>query len=315
MDYKDYYDILGVSRSATQKEIKKAYRKLARQHHPDVNQGDPVSEQKFKDINEAYEVLKDEEKRQKYDRFGKDWDKFAQGGGRPEDFWGQYGGGGSRTVSPEEFEQMFGGGAGGSGFSSFFEALFNQGRAQNGGGFGGFQQQMQGRDMEHTVQITLEEAFNGTERTLSYEDGRSFTAKIPRGIGNGKRLRLRGKGQPGMNGAGAGDLLLTIDVMPNNRFERDGDNLKTAVTVDLYTALLGGKAEVSSIDKTVKLTIPAGTDSGKQIRLRGLGMPKLKNNDERGDLLATINVQLPKELTEKERELFEQLRELRDGGK
>lgn len=316
MDYKDYYDILGVKRDASQKEIKKAYRDLARKHHPDVNEGDKGAETRFKDINEAYEVLKDEEKRKKYDRFGKDWDKFTQNGGRPEDFWGQYGGGRgtTRTVTPEEFEQMFS--AGGSGFSDFFETLFGGGRPRNMGGYDGGpgyrQQRMQGHDLEHTVQVTLDEAFHGSTRTLTYEDGRSFTAKIPRGVTSGKRIRFRGKGQEGLGGGATGDLFLTIDVQPDPRFERDDANLKTTATIDLFTALLGGSVDVSTIDKTVKLTIPPETDSGKQFRLRGLGMPKLKTPSQRGDLLVKVNVEMPKNLTEQERKLVEQLRKLRE---
>ena len=321
MDYKDYYNVLGVSKSATQDEIKKAYRKLARQYHPDVNKDDASSESKFKEINEAYEVLKDEEKRQKYDQFGSQWEQFSRTGGNPNDFWGQWNGGNgsSRTVSPEEFEQMFGG-QGSSGFSDFFDILFGQGGARSAEGFSGFsgfggqprsrQRPMRGADLDHTVEITLDEAFHGTTRMLSYEDGRSIQAKIPRGVKSGQRIRLKGKGQQVSQGTD-GDLFLHIDVRPDNQFERDGDDLKTAVSVDLYTLLLGGTVEVPTIDKTVKLTIPAGTDNGKQFRLRGLGMPQIKNKEQRGDLLARIEVTLPTDLSDEERVLFEQLRALR----
>lgn len=317
MDYKDYYNVLGVQRSASQADIKKAYRKLARQYHPDVNPDDKTAESKFKDINEAYEVLSDEDKRQKYDQFGSQWEQYTRSGGRPEDFnWGQWAGGSSRgssrTMSPEEFEQMFGSG-GMSGFSDFFEVLFGGGGATRRGGFGGQRHAAPrpGRDIEHTVEVTLEEAFHGTRRSLQYEDGRSIDAKIPPGVKSGSRIRLKGQGQPGQSGAAAGNLILNVDVLPNGRFERDGDNLKVTVPVDLYTLLLGGQAEVPTIDKSVKLTIPAGTDSGKQFRLRGLGMPNLKNKDKRGDLLAKVEVVLPQDLNEEERGLFEQLRDMR----
>ena len=314
MEYKDYYQILGVGKNATQDEIKKAFKKLARQYHPDVNKDDPSAETKFKEINEAYQALGDEENRQKYDQFGSQWEQYQRSGGNPQDFWGQYAGGTTRTVSPEEFAQMFGNRGGASGFSDFFDILFGGGRQTGFDNdiFGQFNQttQMAGYDLEHTVQITLEEAFQGTSRTLTYENGRSITAKIPKGISNGKRIRLGGKGQPGVSGAPAGDLYLNIEVAPNSRFERVGDDLKTAVSVDLYTLLLGGTATVNGIDKAVKLTIPAGTKNGKQFRLRGLGMPKLKTPDQRGDLLAKINVVLPSSLTDEERELFEQLRDL-----
>ncbi|MCA9972135.1 MAG: J domain-containing protein [Anaerolineales bacterium] len=313
MQVKDYYQTLGVGRNANEKEIKKAYRKLARQYHPDKNPGNAAAEEKFKEINEAYEVLSDSDKRQKYDQFGADWDKFSRGGGRPEDFdWARWGAGPggarTRTVSPEEFEQMFGGGFGGSsGFSDFFEALFgSMGGRAGGSGFGQRAPQRQMRDQEHTVQVTLEEAFHGSTRALQWEDGRSLTAKIPRGVKTGSKIRLSGQ-----SGAG-GDLYLKVEVLPHERFERDEDDLRVSVPVDLYTALLGGKAEVPAIDKSVRLTIPPETSNGKTFRLRGLGMPNLRQPDQRGDLLATVSVELPTRLTPEEKALFEQLQALRE---
>ena len=316
MEYKDYYKILGVSKTASQDEIKKAYRKLARKYHPDVNPGDKASEEKFKEINEAYEVLSDPEKRKKYDQFGSQWKQYTSTGGRPEDFdWSKWasgaGGGGTyRTFSPEEFEQMFGG------FSDFFEALF--------GGLGGMRSARsgrsrqtyttsprKGRNAEHKVQITLEEAFNGTTRVLTWDDGRRIEAKIPPGVKTGSKVRLRGQGEPSVAGGAPGDLYLKIEVLPHPRFEREGDDLKVKVPVDLYDAILGGEVDVPTIDKTVKMKIPAGTDNGKVFRLRGLGMPKLKNPKQRGDLYATVEVKLPKNLSEKEKALFKELRDLR----
>ena len=323
MNYKDYYQTLGVSRNASQADIKKAFRKLARQYHPDKNPGNKAAENKFKEINEAHEVLSDAEKRQKYDRFGSEWQQFERAGGRPEDFnwsaWGAQPGGYSqtRTVSPEEFEQMFGGAGG---FSDFFETLFGGrgGRARSTGGFGfGDPVDMRqprvqrGQDVTHKLQITLEEAFYGTSRVLQYEDGRSLEAKIPRGVKSGAKIRLSGQGAPGMAGGKAGDLYLEVEVLPHTQFERDGEDLKVSAPVDLYTALLGGKVNVYTIDRSVNLTIPPETANGQEFRLRGLGMPALKQPDERGDLYVTINVQLPKNLTEKEKELFQQLRDLR----
>lgn len=323
MDYKDYYKILGVSKNASKDEIKKAYRKLARKYHPDVNPDDKASEDKFKEINEAYEVLSDTEKRKKYDQFGSQWKQYTSAGGRPEDFdWRQWssgaagspGGTYTRTVSPEEFEQMFGGGAGG-GFSDFFETLF--------GGLGGMRGARQssrnqtystrprkGRSSEHKLQITLEEAFHGTTRVLTWDDGRRIEAKIPRGVKTGSKVRLRGQGESGVAGGEPGDLFLKIEVLPHPVFKREGDDLKVTVPVDLYDAILGGEVDVSTIDKTVKLKIPAGTDNGKIFRLRGLGMPKLKNPKKRGDLYATVEVHLPKNLSAEERKLFEELRNL-----
>jgi curved DNA-binding protein len=319
----DYYKTLGVSKSASEKEIKSAYRKLARQHHPDVNPGDKASEERFKEINEAYEVLSDASKRQKYDQFGAQWQQYERAGGRPEDFnWSQWGGGqtgSTRGVSQEEFEQMFGSGGN---FSDFFETLFGGragGRSSGGFDFGNFSaggQQYQsrprkGRDSEFAVQVTLEEAFHGTTRSLQWENGRTLEAKIPRGVDTGSRIRLSGQGQPGAAGAPAGDLYLTIELLPHATFQREGDDLKVAVPVDLYTALLGGQSEVRTLDKSVNLTIPAETPNGKVFRLRGLGMPKLKNPDQRGDLYVTVDVQLPRQLSAPEKELLAQLRGMR----
>jgi curved DNA-binding protein len=322
MEVKDYYEVLGVSRTADQKEIRKAFRKLARQYHPDVNPGDGVAEDRFKEINEAYEVLSDPDKREKYDRFGAQWRQYERAGGRPEDFnWSQWqsqpgagpGGAGYRTVSPEEFEQMFGGG----GFSDFFETLFGGAMGGVRGGFrddfGGARQARPrvGRDIEHEVEITLEEAFHGTTRSLQYEDGRQIQARIPPGVKTGSRIRLSGQG--GASGAGgqAGDLYLRVEVLPDNRFERDGDDLRVTVPVDLYTALLGGHTTVTGLDRQVRLNIPPDTGNGRVFRLNGLGMPRLNNPGQRGDLYAEVSVQLPQNLSEREKALFEELQEMR----
>jgi curved DNA-binding protein len=314
MQYRDYYQTLGVKKDASQDEIKKAYRKLARKYHPDVNPDDPNAEEKFKDINEAYQVLSDEEKRQKYDRFGSQWKQYQQTGGRAEDFdwsqWsaqGQPGGRSYRTVSQEELEQMFGGGLGG--FSDFFTTLFG---GMAGGGAtrrttrGSSAQTMQrGGDIEHEVQISLQEAFNGTTRLLTFEDGRRIEATIPPGVKTGSKIRLSGQGSPGPRGSG--DLYLKIKVAPDPKFSRDGDNLRIVQPVDLFTALLGGEVSVSTIDKTVKLTIPPESDSGKTFRLKGLGMPKLNHPEKRGDLYVTIQIQVPKKLTANQKKQFKDL--------
>ncbi len=328
MNYHDYYQTLGVSKNADEKEIKKAYRKLARDYHPDHNPDNKGAEEKFKELNEAYEVLSDPEKRQKYDQFGSQWQQYERnGGGNMNDFWSQYSGGGrpqggvyTQTLDPEAFEQMFGSGNGGSGFSSFFESLFGGGgmgssRARQSAGFDfsgqGFQTAPQrGRDLEHEVEITLEEAFHGTTRNLQFSNGRSLNAKIPRGVYTGAKIRLSGQGEPG-GGGQKGDLYLNIKVLPHATFQREGDDLTVAVPVDVFTALLGGKVPVSSLDKTVNLTIPAGTESGKTIRLSGLGMPKMKNPSERGDLLAKVTITLPQNLSKEEKELWQKLRDLR----
>jgi curved DNA-binding protein len=331
MEVKDYYETLGVSKSATTEEIKKAYRKLARKYHPDVNPGDAMAEERFKDINEAHEVLSDPDKRQKYDKFGSQWRQYERAGGAADDFdWSQWAGAGagagapgggrgySRTVSPEEFEQIFGSQAGGGGFSDFFETLFGGGRARAGGFAGDPYQQYQprprqGRDAEYDLDVTLQEAFNGATRSLQFEDGRVIEAKIPRGVRTGSRVRLSGLGGAGAGGGQAGDLYLNINVLPDSVYSREGDDLRITVPVDLFTLLLGGSAPVSSLDRTVKLTIPKGTSSGKSFRLSGLGMPKLKNPSERGDLYATVEATIPKDLTEEEESLIEQWRAMRAG--
>jgi len=314
MEYRDYYQTLGIKKDASQEEIKKAYRKLARKYHPDVNPDDPNAEEKFKDINEAYQVLSDEEKRNKYDRFGSQWKQYQQRGGSAEDFdwskWaarGQPGGGGYRTVSQEEFEQMFGGGLGG--FSDFFSTLFGGmagGRPRGQTTRGPSAQSMQrGRDIEHTVQISLEEAFNGTTRLLTFEDGRRIEATIPPGVRTGSKIRLSGQGSPGMRGSG--DLYLKVKVASHPKYNRDGDDLKIDQPVDLFTALLGGEVNVSTIDKTVKLTVPTGSDSGKTFRLKGLGMPKLENPEKHGDLYVTLQIQVPKKLTAEQKKKFKEI--------
>jgi curved DNA-binding protein len=326
MDYKDYYSTLGVSKTATQEDIKKAFRKLARKYHPDVNPGDAAATEKFKEISEANEVLSDLEKRQKYDQFGSQWQQYEKTGGRPEDFnWSQWqaGPGASysyRTVTPEEFSEMFGGG-GGEGheghFSSFFETLFGgAGRpsaagAQAGPEFQYRRRPRHGRDIDYTLTVTLEEAFHGGSRILEWDTGRKIEAKVPPGVKTGSKLKLKAQGEPGQGGGDSGDLLLHLEVLPHERFVRDGDNLSLNLPVDLFTLLLGGKITVSGLDRAVKLDIPPGTANGRVFRLKGLGMPHLKNPQQRGDLLVKVEAVLPEHLSEREKELVQQWRDLR----
>lgn len=313
MEYKDYYRILGVDRNASPEEIKKAFRKLARKYHPDVNPGKPEAAEKFKEISEAYEVLSDPEKRKKYDEFGSQWQQFTQRGGRPEDFdWARWQAGPGttytfRTLSPEEFEELFGGGH----FSSFFEMLF-------GGPGRGFAEAeffrprpRPGRDVEFPLTITLEEAFRGTSRLLELPGGRKIEAKIPPGVKTGSKLRLKGQGEPSLTGGEPGDLLLVIEVRPHERFQREGDDLRMTLPVDLFTLLLGGKVTVPALDRTVRLDIPPGTKNGRVFRLRGLGMPKLNRPEERGDLYVQVEAVLPERLSDQEKELLSQWRRLR----
>lgn len=315
MEYKDYYAILGVSRDADSKEIRSAYRKLARQYHPDVNPGDSEAEERFKEINEAYEVLSDPEKRAKYDQLGSEWQRYQQAGGQPGGFdWDRWrtqqtGPSGQRVHvrygSPEDLQDLFGGAAP---FSDFFAQIFG---GSGGAPAGGFQYQVRptrGQDIEQEAQVSLREAFEGTTRVLQ-KDGRRLRVKIPAGAHTGTRVRIPGEGAPGAAGGEPGDFYLRVVVAADPQFERKGADLYTDVPVDLYTAVLGGKASVPTLDGTVRLTIPRGTQNGQIFRLRGKGMPQLRDPKQRGDLYARVQVELPTELSDRQRELFEELRQ------
>ncbi len=316
MDYKDYYKILGVDKNASEKEIRSAYRRLARKYHPDVNPGDAKAEERFKEINEAHEVLSDKVKRSKYDRLGADWQRWQQAGGRPGDFdWGRWTtahpgqGGNVRYATPEDLQDLFGG----SGiFSDFFSQIFGSMGASPGAG--GFQQQIRsqrGQNYEQPVQITLLEAYHGTSRVLQ-KDGQRFEVKIPAGSKTGTRVRMSGHGGQGVAGGQAGDLYLVVEVTPDPRFERQGDDLYTTVPADLYTLVLGGEVRVPTLTGDVVLTVPAGTQSGRTFRLRGKGMPHLRKPTQHGDIYAKVDVRLPTRLTPEQRELFEELRKLEE---
>ncbi len=338
MEFRDYYKVLGVERSASADEIKKAYRKLARKYHPDINPGNAEAETKFKEINEAYEVLSDADKRSKYDRFGADFNRYQQNGAPGGFDWSQYTtqGGGPRVD--------FGSGGG---FSDFFESLFGNTGPRHTSGYGGVGAggRTKGQDYEHATEITLEEAFNGSQRQLRVEipqtcptckgtgiqgknlcptcDGtglsgsqtRVLTVKIPAGVDSGARVRVAGEGGPGVNGGPRGDLYLVVTVLPHPRFERTGADLKTTAPIDMYTMMLGGETRVPLLNgKSLKLTVPANTANGRVFRLRGQGMPKLNRPEERGDLYVTAEAQLPANLSTREKELIEELRDLRSEG-
>ncbi len=319
MEYRDYYEILGVGKKASDKELKSAFRKLARKHHPDVNPDDPKAEERFKEVNEAYEVLGDPEKRQKYDQLGADWRRWQQTGGRPGDFnWGQWSNGANgqhanvRYANPEDLGDLFGGN---SPFSDFFTSIFgSMGRGPQSNDFGanGFDyrpQSQRGQDFEHEVEINLTEVYHGTTRLLN-KDGRRLEVKIPAGAKTGTRVRIRGEGSNGLNGGEAGHLYLKVKVGPDVRFERKDDDLHVTVPLDLYTAVLGGEVRVPTLVGEINLKIPAGSQNGQKFRLRGKGMPKLNKRHEYGDLYAQLNVRLPSNLSSKQREYFEALQQL-----
>ncbi len=303
MEYKDYYKILGVERNATDAEIKSAFRKLALQYHPDRNRGNPQAEEKFKEINEANEVLSDKEKRARYDQLGDSYSRWQQRGGQPGGFnwneWTRQQPGGQQ-VNVGDFEEILGS----AGFSDFFEAIF--------GGLGGqavrqrtARQQARPQSYQQDVQITLEEAYRGAERTVMV-DGRRLTMKIPAGARTGTKVRMAGAAPSGPNGQ-PGDLFLVIEVLPDPRFERKENDLYTDISIDLYTAVLGGETRVATLDGNVVLTIPPGTQPGQSIRLGGRGMPNLRTPEKRGNLYARIKVQLPRNLNAEQRQLFEEL--------
>jgi len=297
MDYKDYYKILGISRKASADDIRKAYRKLAMQYHPDRNPGDKQAEERFKEINEAYQVLNDEQKRAHYDRVGSAYSSWQQRGAPSGGFdWSQFARGapGGTRVNVEDF----GGGFGEDLFSDFFRSIF--------GGMGGVGATSRGGAAaqgnpayQQQVEISLEDAFNGATLQLQ-TDGKRKKVKIPAGVRTGSKVRVAGAGPNGMN------LYLIVQVKEDERFERRGNNLHTAAKVSVFTAILGGEAEVETMTGKVKLTIPAGTQPEQVFRVAGRGMPQLKNPDAKGDLLVRLKVEIPRYLSSKQRELLEE---------
>jgi len=288
MEVKDYYRILGVDKSATQDQIKSAYRKLAMKYHPDKTKGDPKSEEKFKEVNEAYEVLKDPEKKKKYDRFGENWKYYEQSGQQGDFDWSQFtGGSGSNySYSTGDFDS--------SGFSDFFENLFG-GRRRSGFSGQGRTFAFKGQDIEAVLAISLEDAYLGTPKTFLFE-GQSIKLNIKPGIKDGQVLKLSGKGRAGINGGANGDLFVTIRVEPDSRFERRGDNLYTDLNIDMFTAILGGKVSLKIFKKTVSLNIKPDTQSGKSLKIPGQGMPLYGNPGKYGDLYVKVQIKIPENL-------------------
>ncbi len=311
MEYKDYYKILGVSRNATEKEIKQAYRRLARKYHPDVNPGNKEAEERFKEINEAHEVLTDPEKRKKYDQLGANWQQWQRMGRDPSSFdWSQWfarqPGGGRVRVEYGDLGDLFGGGV----FSDFFEALFGGVGSPTTAGWRETRRSRRGQDYEQPVDVTLEEAFHGSKRVLQM-DGQRLEVKIPPGVKTGSKVRVASKGGPGSSGGKRGDLFLKINVLPHHVFELKGDDLYCEIPIDLYTAILGGEAQVGTLGGDLSLKIPAETQSGRTFRLQGQGMPHLRDPGKRGNLYVKVRVVLPERLSPKEKALFQELANLR----
>ena len=328
MDFKDYYSTLGVAKTATAKEIKAAFRKLARKFHPDVNPGDKASESKFKEINEAYEVLGDSDKRKKYDELGANWRMYEQAGapgGAGHPFAGggfNMGGGGPqggfRTMTQDEMDEMFGGE---SPFSDFFTTFFGGGGPREGARPRGRSRQQPGRDVEHEIDLSLEDAYHGTMRRLALKhngQARTVDVRIPAGVGDGSRVRVAGEGEHGTGGAHSGDLYLRIRLAPHLVFERKGRDLYVKVPLPVTTAVLGGEAEVPTLSgKSARLRIPPLTQNGQVFRLKGYGMPAVgkAEDNEKGDLYARVEVQLPTQLDDEERQHYEALAKLEAAAK
>lgn len=343
---KDYYKLLGVDRAADDKAIRAAYRKLARKYHPDVNPGDASAEERFKEISEAYDVLSDPASRKLYDRYGTDWQRYRDAGftgdepasssfgGSPFDFESFF----TTSTGPRRTNIRFETNADPGGFADFVNSVF--GRRASDRVYGRQDGGMRGEDLEVAVEVSFDEAFKGTTRRLDIQSpeicstcggigivrhqpcptcdatgtvvrAKAIEVKIPAGVATGSRVRIAGQGGMGSGGK-RGDVWLNVTVRPDPRFERAGDDLKTEVEVPLYTAVLGGEIVVPTPTGRVALSVPAGSQNGRQFRLRGQGMPKLKSKGtERGDLLARIKVKIPEHLSEREKALFKELRSLR----
>lgn len=307
MAYIDYYRILGVDKKATAEEIKKAYRKLARKYHPDVNPGDKEAEKKFKEINEANEVLSHVENREKYDKYGEHWkhgDEYEKAQHQQRQHQqsrqgGSYGGFSGADFGEGEdfsdfFQSMFGGGAG-AGF----------GRSSKGSASGKFK----GQDVSAELNLHLRDAAKTHQQTFEI-NGKKVRITIPAGVADGQKIKLKGHGNPGYNGGPNGDLFITFNITEDHHFKRNGDQLSAEVEIDLYTAVLGGEVNIKTLDGSVNLKVKPETQNGTKVRLKGKGFPVYKKEGEFGDLVVTYRVKLPTNLTQKEKDLFQQIKDL-----
>lgn len=295
---KDYYSILGVSKNAKDEEIKKSFRKLAVKYHPDKNPG-KEAEEKFKEINEAYEVLSDPEKRKKYDRYGENWNKIDEEQARRYQQYQQQGGrGNTYEGNGSEFFGQEGD------FSDLFDSFF--GKGGRGSRSSGGARSKAGSDLHAELSITLEEAYQGASKIFELNQN-NIRIKLKPGVYNGLMIRLPAKGNPGAKGNKAGDLYITLHVLPDPRFELDGNNIKQTINIDLFKAVLGGEAETNTLSGKIKIKIPPGTQPGKVLRLKGKGMPVYDHPGQHGDLLVTIQINVPENLSEEQKELFKKL--------
>ena len=316
VQFRDYYETLGVSKNATEDEIKSAFRKLARKYHPDVAKDKKAAEEKFKQINEAYEVLSDPDKRKKYDQLGANWNQ--PGGFQPPPDWGgaQPGGGFHQRSGDRDGGVQFE--FGGTGFSDFFEAFFGGGRGRSAfGGFGGREATAErGADVEADILVTLEEALHGSTRTVSLRRPGSnkvetYQVRIPRGVHEGQRIRLAGQGEAGARGGKSGDLFLRVRLAKHPDFTVEGSDLIHEVKIAPWQAVVGTELKVPTLEGTVRLKVPPGTQGGQRFRLRERGLPSASGS--RGDLYVVIQIQIPKKLSEREREIWNQIAKLHGG--
>lgn len=293
MEFIDYYKVLGVDKGATQDDIRKAYRKLARKHHPDLNPNDKEAHKRFQQINEANEVLSDPEKRKKYDQYGKDWQHAEQFEQARQSQQGRRGFG--RETFTGDFED--------SGFSDFFNSMFGD---MGGARFRGRQTKFRGEDYHAELQLNLTDVYKTHQQVLTV-NGKNIRITIPAGVENGQQIKIKGYGGEGINGGPSGDLYITFHVINNTKFKRKGNDLYTDVELELYTAVLGGDITIDTLDGKVKLSVKPETQNGTKIKLKGKGFPVYKKEGELGDLIVTFHVKIPTNLTQRQKELFEQL--------
>lgn len=294
MEFIDYYKILGVDKNASSDDIKKAYRKLARKHHPDLNPNDKEAQKKFQQINEANEVLSDPEKRKKYDQYGKDWqhaDQFEQARRSQR-----------QSAGADTWTGAFSGDFDGGEFSDFFESLFGGGGRRSQGR----QTKFRGQDIQAELTLQLTDVYTTHQQTFTI-NGKNIRITIPAGAENGQKIKIAGHGEPGVNGGPNGDLYITFNITNNTAFKRAGNDLYTSVDIDMYTALLGGDIMVDTLGGKIKLKVAPETQNGSKVRIKGKGFPVYKKEGEYGDLFITYNVKLPTNLTEKQKELLRQM--------